>query len=676
MKRSSLLVLMLSMSFFSLMAQAPIWVSGYVTDELTGDPVANHEVHIMMNDSSVYSSIVLTDNNGFYMDSVLTAGDTVDYLYIFTYNLCNYGMHDTIIQNPDPNVWIQADFEICVDSIPGMECQSAFIYYPDSFDQYTYQFIDLSTATYGVENWSWDFGDGTTSTSQNPVHVYNSSGNFQVCLTISADSGTCTSVSCQDIYISQGGMNCEADFYYIIDSSLNMVVNFYDQSTPQNSIVAYSWWFGDGGYSSLQNPVYQYSAPGTYNVCLLIESQDSGLYCVDTTCMDVVVPGTGPDCEADFFYIIDSLQSNTVYFFDISTPAGMVDTWLWNFGDGLSSTQQHPVHTYTDDGSYLVTLTITADSSSCTSTHYDTVVIVTEPQYQMGGNVFAGIYQLDQGFAYAYKSENGVITDVYSGIIDTLGYYLFYPLAPAEYYVKVEPSPSSAFVNTYMPTYYGNAVTWDDAVLINLDQNVYTADINLVPINQAAAGPGQISGNIGYGTTLRNNTPAENIQIMLANQDGEFVGLTYSDEEGKFVFAGLPYGTYSLYAEVTGLNMVPGEFTLTEENGHAENILMIITDDGIYFDPSSVEALDDITISEIYPNPVKTTLKLDIGILDPTSVDVRIVDQLGQVISHQQIVLQHGQTLEISTAELQKGMYFLEVVTKNNFRTARRFVKF
>jgi PKD repeat protein len=393
--------------------------------------------------------------------------------------------------------------------------------------------------------------------------------------------------------------------------------------------------------------------------------------------MNVIVSsGGGFECQADFYFLLDSNDiSSVVYFYDNSTPAGLIDSWFWDFGDGTSSTEQNPVHTYPDSGYYAVCLTITADSIACTSTYCDTIMINVGNQYQLGGNVFAGIYQLDHGFAYAYESEGGVITNVYAEMIDTLGYYLFYPLAAADYYLKVEPSPTSTYYGGYMPTYFGDVVTWEDAVLVNLAQTIHTADINLVPMNQAPAGPGQISGSIVHEATLRDGIPAAGVQIMLINEMGEYVGLEYSDENGEFSFTSLPYGTYTLHAEVAGLTMHPEDFTLSEGNEVIGDISMIMSDDEIYFGPSSIEEPEDITLGEIYPNPVTNNIRLELGSKNPTSATLRILNQYGQLLKVQTVDLKQGQSIELNTNDLSSGMYLLEVITKNNFRAVRKFVK-
>jgi PKD repeat protein len=126
------------------------------------------------------------------------------------------------------------------------------------------------------------------------------------------------------------------------------VIGFSDRST--GSPVSWSWNFGDGSISSEQNPVHMYTAPGTYSVTLFVTN------------------AFGSDTKTVIGYInvyhIDftaSPQSGnaplTVSFTDLST--GSPVSWLWSFGDGTTSSDRNPTHTYTDLGSYPVSLTVT-----------------------------------------------------------------------------------------------------------------------------------------------------------------------------------------------------------------------------------------------------------------------------------------------------------------------------
>ncbi len=668
--------ILVMLSFSAIQAQF-IHISGYITNESSGLAVPDHEVYIMDVDSLGIYSVATTNGNGYYFDTIPTGGMNLNALYVYTNDLCTFGIHDTMIYNPGTQV--MADFEICVDSVP-LNCNADFYYISDSNAMTnTVYFYDLSTPVGLIDNWWWNFGDGNVSYDQNPVHTYTIAGTYNVCLTIENQymGGVCYDTLCMDVTITGGGgTNCQANFYDSISGSNPNIVYFYDNSTPYGLIDNWYWEFGDGTTSSVQYPVHTYSTSGLYNVCLTITA-DSGM-CTSVFCDSLYISGGGIDCEADFYYVQDSIAEFTVLFFDQSTPANTITSWDWSFGDGGTSTLQNPLYQYNAAGTYNVCLTIESQSQGavCYDTYcMDVTVTGSGEQYQLGGNVFAGIYQLDQGFAYAYKSENGVITDVYSDFIDTLGYYLFYPLAAVDYYVKAEPSPNSAYYGSYMPTYYGDAVTWEDAQLINLTQNVYTADINLVPMNQAAAGPGQISGNIVHGATLRSNTPAEGVQIMIANETGEFVGLEYSDEEGLFSFSGISLGTYFLYAEVAGLNMIPGEFILSEDNQSIDDIHMVMTDDEIYFDLTGVETLGDLTVSEVYPNPVHNSFRIDLGSDRLNNINVRVHNQLGQVIQQQEILLDGQESLTINTSGLKQGMYYVEIITQESYRLTRRFVK-
>ena len=84
-----------------------------------------------------------------------------------------------------------------------------------------------------------------------------------------------------------------------------------------------------------------------------------------------------PPCQAHFIAHPDSSNPNGVWFYDLSTPMGTINSWLWDFGDNSTSTLQNPQHTYNGTGTYYVCLTITSQASPngvvCTSTFCDSV---------------------------------------------------------------------------------------------------------------------------------------------------------------------------------------------------------------------------------------------------------------------------------------------------------------
>ena len=233
----------------------------------------------------------------------------------------------------------------------------------------TVDLSDDSTALVGtISSWYWDFGDGGTSTAQNPSHTYTAPGVYQVTLTVT-DSHGC--VSTHEANVTVRGV--EAGFSaYPTSCCVPLTVRFSDTSTSAlGTVVAWYWQFGDGGTSTAQNPTHVYSAGGMYDVTLIV-TDSAG--CTDT----LVRPGyiTSYGIVAAFrLSHTEGCMPLTVDFHDDSTAfPGTISAWWWQFGDGTTSTAQHPSHTYSTPGVYQVTLTVT-DSHGCGSvaTHGATV---------------------------------------------------------------------------------------------------------------------------------------------------------------------------------------------------------------------------------------------------------------------------------------------------------------
>ncbi|MDX9856686.1 MAG: PKD domain-containing protein [candidate division Zixibacteria bacterium] len=128
----------------------------------------------------------------------------------------------------------------------------------------TVNFTDLSTGS--ITSWSWTFGDGGTSSAQNPSHQYTSAGTYSVTLTVTGPGGSDGETKTDYITVNP----CVAPVANFSGSPTSgtapLTVNFTDLST--NSPTGWSWTFGDGGTSSAQNPAHTYTAAGTYTVSL------------------------------------------------------------------------------------------------------------------------------------------------------------------------------------------------------------------------------------------------------------------------------------------------------------------------------------------------------------------------------------------------------------------------
>ena len=236
----------------------------------------------------------------------------------------------------------------------------------------TVNFTDQSTGD--ITSWSWDFGDGSTSTAQNPSHDYTAPGTYTVSLTVTGPGGSDTNTKTNYITVTDGNMT--ADFSGTPttgDAPLN--VAFTDQST--GDITAWSWDFGDGGTSTAQNPNHTYNTAGVYTVSLTVSNACGSDVMTKTdyitvnqpVCNAPVADFSGTPLSGDAPLLVD--------FTDNSSNAPT--SWSWDFGDGGTSTAQNPSHTYNSAGTYTVSMTATNDCGSDTQTKVDYITVNQPP---------------------------------------------------------------------------------------------------------------------------------------------------------------------------------------------------------------------------------------------------------------------------------------------------------
>src|SRR5690554_1130190 len=171
-----------------------------------------------------------------------------------------------------------------------------------------------------------------------------------------------------------------------IGTCLNTASQFTNSSTVSAvngaNLTAWSWDFGDGNTSNLENPTHTYSDEEVYDVTLTVTSNHG---CTNTT------TGTGtvyPLPQVSFSPTSVCLDSNTV-FTDLSSisndhTSNTLTDWAWDFGDGTSSTLQNPTHTYAGAGTYTATLTVTSNHG-CVSTLTETVIVHPKPTADFSG---------------------------------------------------------------------------------------------------------------------------------------------------------------------------------------------------------------------------------------------------------------------------------------------------
>lgn len=260
--------------------------------------------------------------------------------------------------------------------------------------------VEFTDTSVGATSWQWDFGDGGADVGPNPVHAYIQYGTFTVRQIATNACGADTVLAVDLITVVPPAP--VADFSATPTAGCApLVVAFSDEST--GTPTAWTWDFGDGGTSNLQDPSHEYAAPGAYAVTLIAANAGGA----DT--LSVAASVTVLDGPVAAFSASDSSGTAPlgVTFTDLSTGA---DSWAWDFGDGGSSTQQHPVHTYTAAGVYTVRLIAGSACGADTLTAGDLIAVdaVPIPVAAFAVDPAAGCAPLQAAF-----------TDASTGAVDT-----------------------------------------------------------------------------------------------------------------------------------------------------------------------------------------------------------------------------------------------------------------
>jgi len=269
--------------------------------------------------------------------------------------------NDTLVRNNYITISLVLDANFTVDDTTATTSQSI-------------QFTDQSTSSVGITSWQWDFGDGNTSTDQNPTHQYSSNGQYTVSLTITdiySNQDTETKIN-YIIVANDPGASFVADDTSVI---INQAVHFTDQSTSSGTISSWQWDFGDGNTSTAQNPTHQYSSNGQYTVSLTITDEFGSDIMIRNNYITVanlpVANFTANDTSA--------IINQSIIFTDQSTSSGTISSWQWDFGDGNTSTAQNPSHYYTANGTYTVSLTVTDEFGTDTETKNNYIIVADLP---------------------------------------------------------------------------------------------------------------------------------------------------------------------------------------------------------------------------------------------------------------------------------------------------------
>ncbi len=208
------------------------------------------------------------------------------------------------------------------------------------------QFTDQTTPVSTFWQYSWDFDDGTTSTTQSPLHTFHGLGTYDVVLTVT--NGKCTNQVSHPVMILPPPP--DAMFDSIPSGCAPLYVEINNTSVNRDIPgTTFRWDFGDGSYSTAENPTYTYFTPGTYVVKLRVDGPGGSS---DTS--QVVHVYVSPQAYFEVAPALVYVNDEKVRCFNLTQFA---DSYVWDFGDGSDTSRvKEPFHKYMEEGVYDITL--------------------------------------------------------------------------------------------------------------------------------------------------------------------------------------------------------------------------------------------------------------------------------------------------------------------------------
>jgi PKD repeat protein len=308
--------------------------------------------------------------------------------------------------------------------------------------------VILTNTSSNASTYFWDFGDGTNSTETSPVHNYLQPGSYDIILKATNNCGSSADTIVLEIL---GAPPVAAFNTAITQGCAPFTVTFNDQSA--GSPTAWSWNF-QGGFpstSNVQNPTVTYGTPGTYSVML----QVTNAYGANTATSTNYITVQALPQSVGFTYI------SNAGLFTFSNQSQNATSFNWTFGDGGTSTDANPVHTYTAQGTYTVTLTALNNCGAITIQQVVNVVLTGTndlgwlDQFRLYPNPNDGVFTVEMT---GPKSET-VSFSLYNAIgqliqtekadfgAGTLKHAVHYGNLPAAVYtLRVQSGEKSAYV--------------------------------------------------------------------------------------------------------------------------------------------------------------------------------------------------------------------------------------
>ncbi|OWY23319.1 PKD domain-containing protein [Sphingobacteriales bacterium UPWRP_1] len=534
-------------------------------------------------------------------------------------------------------------------------------------------YMPLSDATY-----AWDFGDGTTANSETPLHTFTANGTYNVCCTVTMD--TCATTMCTTVQADIDGPNsCEVVFYpsdfgdgtfafypYITATDpADWVYTYYPEQWT------YLWDFGNGQTSTEPYPFVFFDTVGVYNVCL---TASYGSITTLSYCQEITVNTSQYSCSV--YYYANTYDGATYTFYPsiggtciYTNPTGWPNpdenwTYLWDFGNGQTSTEVTPTITFEPNMFYNVCLTATNTEQDFTDTFCNpvfTYVLAPGADTSSICNLTFSTITYDAFTFILYPSFNAACTDTDFWI------YLW------------------NFGNGQTSTDMNPVVTFTDLLnyevcltATSLTGQIYTS-CNTLIAGGGVIGGEVVSGGGGFNEGRVAGEAMAGVTVLLMNEMHQIIATAITDANGNYQFNSLPVGTYYVSVQMPGMLAEEANIALSQDNMMnmevdfvAMSSMVMVNDNTATSTPQQPDAVSAV----LYPNPTQGNTVLQLNATAAGNIQIAVYNVTGQLVYQtQQQQINGNNTIELPLERLPRGIYAVTVTSQTQVLYTGKVVK-
>lgn len=631
----------------------PIQISGMITDG-NGNPVENQ--YVFAYDSlNQYWGSAITNANGYYL-ILMDVANNVSSIVVSTFDACNNEYAQNVTPAPilgttligatanfeftncvPQSCWVWADFQIGADLNV-------------TFNGYSWGLDSLSNFTI-----NWDFGDGTTGTGTQVDHTYSQAGTYNVVVTATSADCSATITLPIEVFVAQTVVVSGT-----VTGSNGAGVAGWDVYIGSTNTIQYALTDANGAYSTtvLVPASANFLTISTYDFCnpagqtsieaIIINGAATANF---TLCDSFPTPES---CGAYLTYYHTAPNTFLFESYSFSNSNSPITSYHWDFGDGTSSTEATPTHTFATEGVYTILLTI-GRADGCEAHACDIVFAFGDSTYCPIDTFYYGCQPM---FWLSYYPDSNAVSNPLTMTFEGMSF---------------------GVVTSWSWDFGDNSTSTDGPVVTHTYNapGLYNVTLSIVTLDGCES---SISMQIYAGDYPWIEQDCQALFIPMPDSTGNgffFLDLSYSPNAIQSWEWSFGDGTSSTeqnpYHEYSQPGVYPVTLTIQADSCASVITFEVDTDNpfnrfegngtlGLSSAISKTAEVATFTALSTYPNPVTDRLVVAFDSRSQQTACLSLVNSVGQMVRTQVTEAQTGKNaLQIPVADLAEGMYFLQI---------------